>query len=195
MVWYIIFGLYLWDLFKLWLHTIFTTPFQTADMLWILVPVWLAWFFAEFFQEKTKTSLGNAISNAVVVLWGSIDCARQTVHLIVTGTIANWGNIFARFSLITVILLYGIMIIILGLKGNPIIRYIGRIREVTYVFAMFVPIFYGAIPFSIKHIIAAVVFFPLFYYAVEFIDRYTPNPKAIVMDVEEEKKERMPFIG
>ncbi|MEK6846313.1 MAG: hypothetical protein AABY26_06120, partial [Nanoarchaeota archaeon] len=185
MAFYIDAALYLWQLFQLWLHTIFVTPIQNTEMLWLLVPVWLGWFFAEFFQEKLGTSMGNAISNAVIVLWGSIDCTRQTLRLIASGTVKGALDIFTRFGLILLIFAYGIVIVILGWKGNKIIKYIGRIRELTYVFVMFVPVFYNAIPFSLNHIIAAVLFFPLFYFAIELLDHLLPNPKAVQEDMGE----------
>lgn len=185
MAFYIDAGLYIWNLFKLWLSTIFVTPFQNIDMLWLLVPIWIAWFFAEFFQEKMGTSMGNAITNAVVILWGSIDCIRKTLQLMSEKVLTHWLDIGARFGLILLLFAYGAVIVILGWRGNKIIKYIGRVRIVTYVFAMFVPIFYNAIPFSIEHIVAALLFFPVFYFVIELIDHYTPNPKAITEDLEE----------
>ncbi len=186
MVWYINIFLYLWELFKHWNHTILITPFQTLDMLWVLVPVWLGFFFAEFFQEKKGTSMGNAITNSIIIVWGSIDCSRQTVNLISKGVITNFWSIFARFTIIALILAYGVLIILFGWKGNPIIKRIGRVREVTYIFAMFVPVFYNVTPLSLKHILAAIIFFPLFYFTVELFDKLTPNPKAVIEDMEEE---------
>ncbi|MEM4397202.1 MAG: hypothetical protein QW757_01095 [Candidatus Woesearchaeota archaeon] len=180
---------YVTELFKIWLHTLFLVPFENYDMLWLLIPIWVAWFFAEFFQEKIGTSMGNAITNAVVILWGSIDCARQTVNLIIEKTIKNAFDIIARFGLIFILFLYGALIIHYGIKGNPIIKKWGKVRNITYVFAMFVPIFYNAIPFSFNHILAAILFFPLFYYTIELIDKYMPNPKAIEEDLNDIKKE------
>ncbi|MBN1157718.1 hypothetical protein JXA85_08930 [Candidatus Woesearchaeota archaeon] len=182
MSWYVSIGLYLWELVKTWVHTIFVTPYTTMDMLWILVPVWLAWFFAEFFQEKTGTSMGNAITNATVVVWAAIDCTRQTFRLMNAGELTGFLNISLRFLLLLIIFAYGLVIIILGWRGNKVIKYLGRVREVTYVFAIFVPVFYNAIPFSFKHILAALLFFPLFYFTIELIDRVTPNPRAVDED-------------
>ena len=178
-------------LFKTWIETLFIVPFRNYDMLWLLVPVWVAWFFAEFYQEKAGTSLGNAITNAVVVLWGSIDCTRQTVNLILTKVITAPMEIFLRFSLITIVFAYGLIIVILGIKANKLVKYIGRVRVVTYVFAMFVPIFYNAIPFSWNHLIATIVFFPLFYYAIEILDRIIPDPKAVVEDSRNKEQHHM----
>ena len=178
-------GLYLWGLFKLWITALFVSPFKNLDMLWLLIPIWATWFFAEFFQEKRGTSMGNAITNAVIVLWGSIDCSRQTVHQITLGAISGIGSIFLRFLIVAILFAYGVMIVTLGLKGKKIIKYIGRIREVTYAFAIFAPIFYNAMDLTFNHIIAALLFFPLFYFVIELIDRYTPNPKAVQEDIED----------
>jgi len=190
MAWYIDIGVYLWNLFKLWVHTIFVTPIQNKEMLWLLVPIWIAWFFAEFFQEKTGTSLGNAMSNAVIIVWGSIDCFRQTVDLMQQNILNNGLDITARFTLGAVIFAYGVSILILGWKGNAVIKKLGRVRTVTYVFAMFVPIFYNAIPFSLDHFISTILFFPIFYFFIEVLDRIIPDPQAVVKD---NKKEEFEF--
>jgi hypothetical protein len=176
-------ALYVWSLFKLWVNTIFIVPFVNWDMLWLLVPVWIAWFFSEFYQEKVGTSMGNAITNAVVVLWGSIDCTRQTVRLTAQNVITSTGEMVWRFALVGILFFYGILIIILGIKGNTIIRKIGRVRTVTYVFVIFVPVLYNVMPLSLNHILAALLFFPLFYGVIELMDRIIPDPKAIVEDL------------
>ena len=186
--WLVSIGLYFWGLFKLWLTTLFIIPFRFADMLWLLIPIWATWFFAEFFQEKKGTSMGNAITNSVIVLWGSVDCTRQTVRLITEGTLTSVGDIVLRFLIIALIFGYGVTIVTLGLKGNKVIKYIGRVREVTYAFAVFAPVFYNAVPLTFTHVIAAVLFFPLFYFIIELLDRYTPNPKAVVEDLAEKGK-------
>lgn len=188
MTWYADIGLYIWEMFKHWNYTLYVVPFKTVDMLWILVPVWIAWFFAEFFQEKTGTSMGNAITNAVVVIWASIDCSRQTFRLIHSGDLGGFWPLVERFSLLALLLIYGIVIIVYGLKGNRIIKKLGRIREITYVFAMLVPIFYNEIELTWMHIISAIVFFPLFYWVIEFIDRKMPDPKAVLEDKEDNAK-------
>ncbi len=185
MVWYATIGLWFWELFKTWIYTLFVAPFKQSDMLWLLIPIWVTWFFAEFFQEKHGTSMGNAITNAVVVVWGSVDSTRQTIYQMSIGALNSLGEIILRFGIIGMIFGYGVAIVVLGLKGNKVIKYIGRVREVTYAFAMFAPVFYNAVPLTLNHIIGALLFFPLFYFAIELLDRYTPNPKAVVEDMED----------
>ncbi len=177
---------YFWNNLLLhWLHTIFTAPFLNPDMLWIIVPVWISWFFSEFFQEKSGTSMGNAISNSLIVIWASIDCARQTIKLISAGEVGGSFDIFLRFFIISLLFLYGAMVLALGMRGNQIIRKIGRIREMTYVFIIFVPIVYNHFPLTFNHIFSAIIFFPLFYYSIELLDRITPDPVAVRMDNED----------
>jgi len=189
MAWYIEIFVYFWELFKIWLYALFVIPFRQPQLLWLLTPVWLSWAFAEFFQEKQETSMGNATSNATIVLWGSIDWTRQTILLIKQNIISGFGNISIRFIIIAAIFLYGLIITSLGIKGNKIIKKIGRVREATYVLVIFTPILYGVMPITTNYIISALLFFPLFYLLVEMIDRITPNPKPIEEDKEEASKE------
>lgn len=150
-------------------------------MLWILVPLWLSWFFGEFFQEKLGTSFGNAISNAVIVLWAGIDCIRQTLFLIDVGEIHS--DVVLRFVLCGVLLAYGILIIVYGTKTKEKVKRFGRIRDVTYAFAIFVPVLYNAVSLTWNHFIAAIIFFPIFHYAIELIDIKAPTPKALKSDL------------
>lgn len=188
MAWYLDIVLYLWELFKTWIYTLVVIPFKEPQLLWLLIPVWLSGAFAEFFQEKTGTSMGNATSNATVVLWGSIDWTRQTVSLLSQKVIGGFGNLFLRFLFIAVVFFYGFFIVVFGIKGNKIIKKIGRVREVTYVIAIFTPVLYGVMTLTANHIISAVLFFPLFYGVIELIDKITPNPEPVKEDLEEGKE-------
>jgi len=189
MAWYLDIIFYFWELFRIWFSALFVIPFQQLQVLWILVPLWLAWFFAEFFQEKRGTSLGNAVTNATIVLWGSIDAARQTVDLIGRGEIMGFWNIALRFFLIALILSYGAFIMYYGIKGRLLITKVGRVRIVTYFMAVFVPVFYNVVPLTLNYIISIMLFFPLFYFFIEIIDNMTPTPKAMETDIEIAKQE------
>jgi len=189
MVWYAELGLYLWLMFKDWLVSLIVMPFRYPKLLWILAPIWLSWFFAEFFQEKKGTSMGNATSNATVVLWGAVDWTKQSVALISEKLISGFLNISFRVMLISAIFAYGTFIAVLGIKGNKLIKKIGRVREVTYFIAVYTPIFYGVTPLTFRFFLGSLAFFPLFYYLIELIDKITPNPKPIIEDKEEGKTE------
>lgn len=176
--------LYIWNLFSLWGQSLFILPFKNPDMLWILIPLWLSWFFGEFFQEKEGTSYGNAISNAVIVLWAGVDCLRQTIDLVNAGEI--FDPVWIRYALCAVLITYGIIIIIYGTKVKNKVKNFGRIRDVTYAFAILVPVLYNVVPLTIEYLIAAIIFFPIFHYTIQLIDLKAPTPKALQVDEEEQ---------
>jgi hypothetical protein len=182
MAWYLGLLMYFWELFKTWLYAIFAVPFTNPEVLWLLAPVWLSWFFSEFFQEKKGTSMGNATSNATVVIWGAVSWTRETVALMSAAAIAGVWNITFRIVLIALIFIYGAVITVLGIKGNKIIKKIGRSREVAYFIIIFTPILYGVMPLTFDFVLGALLFFPLFYWTIEIIDRITPTPKSITED-------------
>jgi len=174
---------FMWELIKLW-GSLFIAPIKNLNMLWVLIPIYLTWFFAEFFQEKQGTSMGNAVTNAVVVFWGGFDWIRTTVTKISAGKLVfGWISI-SRVILAACLIMYGLFLVILGVKGNKLIKYIGRIREVTYLIVVFTPVFYEVIPLNWKLILAVIIFFPIFYFAIELLDKYMPNPAAVKVDLE-----------
>lgn len=171
----------LWGLFLDWLK-IFISPAKNLDVLWIIVPVWLAWFFAEFFQEKKETSFGNAISNGIIPLWVAIDWTRLLVNQLINGKLGFSWHLVVKFVVCGAVLMYGIMIVVSGIKRKEFIRLAGRIRVVTYILLMFTPLIYDLVELSWKYILLILLFFPLFYYVIELIDHLTPNPQSLEMD-------------
>lgn len=180
---------FLWELLKAW-GELFFISFTNWQTIWIIVPIWLSWFFAEFFQEKKGTSFGNAISNGVVPFWVGIDWLRSITMQMIDEKVKFSSLIFGKYAIAVLALIYGFMIILFGIKGKGFIRYFGRIREVTYVLVMVTPFVYGFIQFDLKYILAAVLFFPVFYLVIEIIDRLTPEPQSLSKDEGMEQAER-----
>lgn len=181
-------GMYLWDSFKLWSHTIFVAPFQNFEMLWILIPIYLSWIFADFFQEKKGTSLGNAISNGIIPVWAGVDWVRQTVNAITIAKVTSkvsWTVYASKFAIAAFVLFYGFWIIWEGIWGKELTKYIGRIREVTYLVIMLTPVIYNVTPITFQFFFSIILFFPIFYYFVELLDYIIPDPVSI----QEEKRE------
>lgn len=152
---------------------LFTSPLHHLEMLWIIIPVLLSWFFAEFFQEKLGTDMGNAMSNGVVALWCGVDWTRNLMIQFEGFTM----DFLVKEGICVLLFIYGILIVILGLKGKGLIKYIGRIREVTYILIAFTPIVYGYYELNFLTIAAILVYFPVFYIIVEIIDKITPTPE------------------
>lgn len=145
-------------------------------MFWIIIPIWVNWFFTEFFQEKHGTSFGNAVSNGVIAIFAGIDWARYMYRLFIDGIIKFTFGVFLKFLITILVFGYGIFVIIAGIKLKKIVALIGKIRWVTYILIMFTPIVYGVIKPNIQTMIAIILFFPLYYWFIEFFDRLTPEP-------------------
>ncbi len=172
----VILGTGLWSLFLIWI-SIFIAPFRNPEVLWILIPIYLFWIFTEIYQEKRKTSFGNAISNGAVVLWVGIDWTRYLIRQL--GTDMSLGfDFYSKIALSIFVFVYGVVIILYGIKVKRFIPRIGRIREITYVLIMFTPIIYGVVKLNFQTISAIVLFFLPFYFIIEFINRKVPDPST-----------------
>jgi hypothetical protein len=172
-----------------WLE-IFIYPILNPTLLWIVIPIWLVWFFAEFFQEKKGTSLGNAITNGIVPVYVSIDWIRFLANDIIENSLKFSLDLFFKFFICLIAIIYGAIIILYGIRGKDFIHYFGRVREITYFLLMFTPIIYGVINLSLRYFLLIIIFFPVFYYLVEWIDKLTPDPLAMIKDRGEDKDDK-----
>ena len=167
----------IWNLFLFWL-SIFAAPVKLPEMFWFIIPVWVNWFFTEFFQEKYGTSFGNAVSNGVIAIFAGVDWTRYMYRLLSDGVIKFTFGIFLKFSFAIAAFLFGIFVIIAGIRIKQIVFFIGRIRWVTYILLMFTPIVYGVIKANFYTLSAIILFFPLYYWVIEYFDRITPEPRV-----------------
>ncbi|HLC91397.1 MAG TPA: hypothetical protein VJI15_06550 [Candidatus Nanoarchaeia archaeon] len=170
---------YVWELVVSWLSLLFYIPFKNPHLLWVLGPIWIAWFFAEFFQEKKKTTFGNAISNGVVPVWVSIDWTRLIISQITAKSITFGTGVILKFLICLLAFVYGVIIIVGGIREKGFVHYFGRTREVTYILAAFTPLVYGVVELSGTFFLSIFLFFPVFYFVIEFIDRITPDPEEM----------------
>ena len=117
----------------------------------------------------------------------------KTIISLLEDKLIKTGVAVPKFFVAGLMLAYGLMIIVLGVRGHKLVEKIGRIREVTYFTIMLTPIFYGVVEPSFFTILSIVVFLPIFYGVVELANRILPNPKTYAM---EEKVEPLkPFSG
>jgi len=171
----------LWHLFLAWLW-VFIVPFTNFNVLWIIIPIWLAWFFAEYFQEKKSTSFGNSISNGVIPIWVGIDWTRFLVGEIGDGALVFGLDLVIKLLIIIAVFAYGIFITYCGIKGRRYVRFLGRIREVTYILLFATPVIYGILDLGWQHVTSFVLFFPLWYFGLELLFRLLPTPRAMRKD-------------
>lgn len=156
------------------LLTAFTKNFTMA---FTLMPLYLGWFIADYYQERRGTDLGNAMSNGFMGLWAGIDWMRNSYNVYqVSG-----DTLFFIFKLLLCggMLFYAFFIMRKAARGEKIVHYIGRIREVSYIAIIFTPIIYDAVAFDALTIAAAILFFPVIYGIAELVDYYIlPAPKS-----------------
>ena len=170
-------GSFLLDAIGDWLR-LFAAPLENLEMLWIIIPVWGVWVFSEFFQEKKGTSFGNAISNGATMLFVGVDWVRYLIRELASKDMELNGATAVLITVAALMLVYGLLIIVLGIKTNHFVKLIGRVRETTYFMVVFSPIIYGVEVLSFHTAGVIVVFFPVFYFLVELVDRLLPTPKT-----------------
>lgn len=170
-VWWLITSFF--SLLWFWLSLFFVIPFHDIEVLWILIPIWINLIFTDFYQEKHGTHFGNAITNGSVMLWVGIDWIRFIVRTTETFS----GTAILKIFLCVLAITLGILIMIEGVHGKKIVSLIGRVRETSYVMLVFSPLIYNLIQPSWYYGISIILFFPLFYFIFETIDRLIPDPK------------------
>ena len=159
--------------FKEWV-LIFIAPVYPKiepDILWIIIPIWINFLIAELYLEKHGTTIGNAIQNGLVAALVGVDWIR---YLMRSG--APMDQILGiKYAISVVVLVYGCIVIYVGIKGKSLTRRLGKIRAVTYALAVFTPMIYGLVQVTKSSILAAIIFFPVYYALVEMIDRRIPT--------------------
>jgi len=113
---------------------IISSPIRHPELLWVLIPVYANWIIGDIYQEHKGTHIGNAISNGFVALWVGLDWGRELTQNFTFG-----GESALKVGLIGFLILYGLMILIEGIRGKDIAKYIGRVREVTYLIICLTP--------------------------------------------------------
>ncbi len=172
--------------FTLWLTNLFVAPFTNYSIFKILVPVYITLVVTQLFQEKKGTSRGNAMSNAAIALWGGIDFVIMTMK-------NGFDNSeIPKIVIASVIILYGLYIIVEGFLGSEIIKYVGRVREVSYFIIIFAPLYYTNATLSLEYIFGAVVFFYVYYRVVRLLDRIVPTPEVLITDIKEAAQVSLP---
>ena len=146
-------------------------------MFWIIIPIWINWFFTEFYQEKYGTSFGNAVGNGVIAILASMDWTRSMYKDMVDGIMQFTFGVFLKFLVALLVLGYGVFVIVAGIRIKRIVFYLGKIRWITYILLMLTPIIYRVIKLDWYTFVAISVFFPLYYWVIEIFDRITPEPK------------------
>jgi hypothetical protein len=162
---------------------IILAPLRNLELLWIIVPIYMNWVLVEYLQRK-KFSLSTIISNGFVIMWVGLDWSKT----LYTEFMHNPdGFPVFRLLLSVLVIIYGLFIVIEGLRGKNMARYLGRIRETSYFMLTLTPLYYGFFPFDVFTLLSILLFFPAVYFIVELIirlveRRYRHHPKPKMAD-------------
>ncbi|HIJ99614.1 TPA: hypothetical protein H1011_02205 [archaeon] len=156
-------------------------------MMLSLAPLYLNWVSSDYFQERRGATLGNAASNGFTGLWVAFDWGRAAyVGYAVTKSAAYFSaKIFLAFTMAV----YGGLVIFEAARGKRIARIIGRVREISFFAILLTPVAYGVYPFDKLTLLTLIVFYPLFYGLIEFINFFVlPVPKTEAPREEDEEE-------
>ncbi len=128
--------------------------------------------------------MGNATTNGAVILWVGIDWIRFIIR--------NYDGfsllLILKILLCLITIGYSCLIIYEGVKGRTLVKYIGRIRVVSYFILVLSPVIYNLIKPDWKYFLAILIFFPVYYYLIELVDHITPDPKTITGGEDESRE-------
>ena len=175
-------GLMLTGLWKVFIYG----PYDTPEMLYILVPVYIGWFVNDYYQERRGTHLGNAASNGFLALWVGIDWIRTMFSRLNIGKITLLVSF--KIFIALAMLAYGLFIMKLAIQGNKLASKIGRVREVSYFLIVFTPFIYSPSLIrpneTVPTIVGILLFFVIFYFTVEYIiTEVLPAPKTEKVEI------------
>lgn len=152
---------------------LFYAPLLNVELLWVVIPVYIQWFLTSTYQERKETRFGNALVNGFICTWVGLDWSKELYQEIVSGT--STIELF-RLVLSIILIIYGVFIIIEAFRGKRIVKYIGRIREISYFIIVLTPVFYGVVPLDSFTVVAIIAIFPISYAISGLITRYVPYP-------------------
>ncbi|MDP7282594.1 MAG: hypothetical protein QF475_03090 [Candidatus Undinarchaeales archaeon] len=146
------------------------------SMIIVLVPIYINWITSDFFQERKGTSFVNALTNGVAGSWICVEWIRMSVK--VNSADPNFLLLIGKIMLSLLVLLYAALVIKDAWKGEGVVRFIGRAREMGYISIMMTPIIYNAVPLSFSTLVAVILMFPVFYGVIDFLEfAVIPTPK------------------
>jgi len=150
---------------------------KNATMAFALIPLYLNWISTDYFQERRRTSYGNAVTNGFMGIWVGLEWIRTSY--VAYQTTPDTTLLIGKLIISALILIYAAFIIKESVAGRKIAHIIGRVREISFFAILITPLIYDVVPLDILTILAIILLLPMFYGVVEFIE-YTvlPAPKA-----------------
>ncbi len=156
--------------FQAWINIMITSLLHPA-IIWLTLPIYFSWFITEWFGEKEETSYGNAASNSIITSYVALDWLRQMYYGEITFT-------YWKFALALAFLIYGLFVVKEAIEENPVAKYLGAIRTVSYFQIVLTVLFYSeftGIGFSLESLFGILIGYPIVYGISRIIDKLLPE--------------------
>jgi len=147
-------------------------------MIFVLIPVYLNWFASDYFQERERTEFRNAITNGIMGCWVGVEWIRTSIS--VYNAEPNATLLAGKILISLVMFAYAILVIKKSAGGKSIAHIIGRAREISFLAIGITPIIYNVVPLEWITIFALILFLPMVYGVVEFVEfTILPEPAFV----------------
>lgn len=162
-----------------------TAIFKDFSLAYALIPIYMNWIASDYFQERRRTTLGNAATNGFAGFWVCIVWVREAY--IKVGITDEALPFFAKLFMASIMFIYAFLIVHAAATGKRIAHIIGKVRSISYFAIMMTPIVFEVIPLNLLTVGTIIVFYPLFFGIIEFLEYYLlPTPGTETPPEEEE---------
>jgi len=169
------------DLFSKSLKIIFL-PLTNFEALWFLLPVYFNWLLFEIFFEHEEKRFGRRFINGFTLIWISLGFIKYLIQSFVLSV--NW---IIKLIIVILTMIFGGHILVWALKGNKIIKHIGRTRELSFLIIFITPFFFDLLEFDVTYLLSGLILYVTFYLIFLILQRIVPEFGGEKADMEEKE--------
>lgn len=133
---------------------IIIAPFQSFDVLWTLIPVYITLTITLYYHDEEDKDFPTMITNGFTAMWVSINWLKEVFS---TPNIPLLSLIIS-----TILLFYGLTIVIMGFKQDNRVYYLAERKELIYLLITLTPLFYNTVETNLITFVSIIVFFPIY---------------------------------
>lgn len=146
----------LWNVFR----ELVVVPFQHADMVWGIVPLYFSWVTAE--MTATKASPGTALQTGFTLLWAGANWTWQALRERPVGLppVSLDALLMVKSAVTLTVLALGLIAFVAGLRRRlpKSFRFLGHARFAGYFLIAIFPMQSAFLPWTWARVAAVVLF-------------------------------------
>ncbi len=135
---------------------IISAPVFSFEVLWTLIPVYIAWVISELTFRTSRNTFESAFSNGLSGLWVGLSWSR---YLIEQGIVLES---FIKTMLSVFMIFYGLSVMIEAAMARKAAKVWGNNREFSFLAILLTPFIYGLLEFNLVTLLAGITLFMLF---------------------------------